>query len=200
MSADVTRESYDGGQASVEVFDRAARPFANEEADGRIVLDVVERGIGRAELLLTPAEARHLAVALNIAADEADQATDPQDTRPSGPPVADGRGGGPSELDPAGPACTTEESARADRVLAGARDELLATGTPVAGATVTGCLCLRPTSCVHPQPRIQGNCDGMQVCMDCWRYVTTDQSGTATAVGCGCWPCLRDSTAPAVTS
>ncbi len=56
MTARVIRVSYDGGSIEVEPYDRTTRPYAHPTADGRIVLDVIERGLDRAVLHLTAEE------------------------------------------------------------------------------------------------------------------------------------------------
>jgi len=59
------RESYDGGSVEVEPYDRTTQPYAHPTADGRIVLDVTERGMGRATLHLTRDEVVELAAHLH---------------------------------------------------------------------------------------------------------------------------------------
>lgn len=200
MNRHVIPESYDGGEVRVVAFDQDARPFADPSAAGRIVLDVSERGMERAEVILTVAEVDELIIALCRVATEL---SIPQDTRPSAPPVADGRGGGPSELDPAGSACTTiaadEDNRTAHAVtaaLARSGGEMGAAGKPV--AWTYGCLRFRPGVCPHPAHRIR-DASWMAMCLDCWKYIRVDD-GVAATIGCGCWACHRDRVGSAVTS
>jgi len=88
--ARVIRESYSGG--SISVAPRSHLPGVSLVANERIR--------GEAVLHLTPGEARDLVDLIN-----AELATTP-DTRSSASPVAEDRGAGSSELDPAAPGCT----------------------------------------------------------------------------------------------
>lgn len=90
MTARVIRESYDGGSIEVGPYDREARPFAHPTADGRIVIEVTERGNGVALLHLTPVEVTDLITALVAALVEV-EVLHPKDTRPPAPPMAEGR-------------------------------------------------------------------------------------------------------------
>lgn len=159
MTARVVRESYDGGRIEVEAFDFARRPYAHPSAAGRIVLGVIERGMGQATLYLTRVEAMDLAAVLLLAIEDID-ATQTAPVGAGAAPTADASGaplgpGGNTRTQATGLSGPTPEPGRPNfdptaivcqpigwtvaGVLNSAREELLANSTPVGRSNPSVC-------------------------------------------------------------